>query len=190
MVKKKEEPMNRIVKDFVANVGFRSKVSHSMIRRACSGLVTAVIALAVSFSSPTDVGAAKLACKPDVKVKNKESRAIKVLRFGYKADGEDRAEGLDNKKLAPGEEETWKTQKLQHVAEGNPILEIRIEYRRDTSGDGKGISDPWGKATWTEWYPQTGDCTDGRDYQVEVGVPPTSTSSSTGGGTGAIPSSR
>ena len=182
--------MNRVAKESVSCHHIRSQVSRSMNVRLCSGLITAVVTLVMSFGFAPNAGAATLACKPDVKVKNKESRAIKVLRFGYRdANGKDQTEGLDNRKLAPEEEETWKSQKLQHIAEGNPISEIRIEYRRDTSGEGKGSSDPWGKATWTDWYPQTGDCTDSKDYKVEVGVQPTNTSSSTGG-TGAVPSAR
>lgn len=151
--------------------------------RVCRGLSAAVIAVPLVAGIGSMADAAKLACKPDVQVTNGKTKAIKVLRFGYKdADGKDRTEGLDNKKLASGEEETWKNQKLQHVAEGNPISDIRIEYRDDTSGEGK-PSDPWGPAKWTAWYTQTGDCTDSRVYKVEVGASATGSSTTQGSST-------
>jgi len=131
------------------------------------------VALALSFGTTSQVNAAKLACKPDIKVKNEKPWAIKVLSIDYKHKVNENAkeeidkEGLANKKLSRNETEEWKNQKLQHVAEGNPITAIRVEYRDDTSGKGK-PSDPWGEARKTVFYTQTGNCTNSTTYTITV----------------------
>ena len=146
------------------------------------GFLAMIVALAMSFSFISNVAAAKLACKPDVKVTNDKSRAVKVLKFGYKdRDGKDRTEGLANKVLEPGETETWKNQKLQHIAEGTVSSKIRVEYKDDTSGKKK-PSDPWGKAQWTAWVDQTDACNDSNPYKLTIGGEPSTTGSSTTGG--------
>ncbi|MDH5348685.1 MAG: hypothetical protein OEY60_14615 [Nitrospira sp.] len=125
------------------------------------------VALALSFGTASQASAAKLACKPDIKVKNEKPWAIKVLSIDYKHDnGEIDTEGLANKKLSRNETEEWKNQKLQHVAAGNPITGIRVEYRDNTSGQGK-PRDPWGAARKTVFYGQSGDCTNSTTYTIE-----------------------
>ena len=47
---------------------------------------------------------------------------------------------------------------------------IRIEYRNDTSGEGKIISDPWGPAVKTIWFTTEveGDCKNDRTYELRI----------------------
>lgn len=169
--------MTTLIQESMTNLQSGSDVGHSARARVHRGLVTAAVACALSFGLVPNIGAAKLACKPDLYVKNEKSRAIKVIAFEYKVEeknqeGEmekkDYREGLANKKLAPGETEDWPSQKLQNVAEFNPVLAIRVEYRNDTSGEKK-RSDPWGPKYWSKWrYFRIGDCENGRDYEVTV----------------------
>jgi hypothetical protein len=133
-------------------------------RRALFGFAAV---FAASFAVVPAANAAKLACNPTVEVVNKKPIAIKVLSFHYVAGGEKRHEGLANRKLAPGEKEQWKNQKLQHVAEDNPITSAWVEYREDTSGKSN-PSDPWGSRQESHHDTHTGDCKDGRTYTLVV----------------------
>ena len=161
--------MNTFTKESGVNVHCCSAGGHPAGARMSSVLFAMAVVVAVSFGIAPDTGAANLACKPDIEVTNLNDKAIKVLRFQYKdGGGGNHTEGLGNKKLSPGETETWKSQKLQDVAEGNRIQEIRVEYRNDASGQSEPISDPWGPAEWTAWFPQTGDCKDYTDYHIKV----------------------
>jgi len=142
-------------------------------RRAGRALVAAAATLAASLAmvlaAPSSAGAKSLACNIKLLVKNGKARAIKVTRFAYKdAGGKDYNEGLANKKLSPGEEEHWDNQRLENVAEGNQVAAIRVEYEDDTSGEGGWPGSPWGKAKWSTWVSQSGDCKDDRAYTFEV----------------------
>lgn len=123
-------------------------------------LVTLAIA---AFGSTTF--AANLHCRPDVKVVNEKPASIKVLKFKYKVNGDSHTEGLNNRKIAAnGDDDTWKSQRLNHVAEGIAITDIAVEYKNDNSGAGDG----YGPAVSTSWFTQTGTCDNGRTYTVTV----------------------
>lgn len=124
-------------------------------------LVTLVIA---TFGGTTF--AANLHCRPDVKVVNEKPASIKVLKFKYKVNGgEPESEGLNNRKIgANGDDETWKSQRLNHAAEGIAITDIAVEFKNDNSGAGDG----YGPAVSTTWLTQTGTCNNNRTYTVTV----------------------
>lgn len=144
-------------------------LGHQVHARVFRGAVMAILGLALSFGVVANAGAANLACKPSFEITNGKDTAVKVLALYYTdGNGSDYKEGLDNKKLSGGEKETWKSVKLQHMAEGNPIGSIRVEYRNDTSGQGA-PSSPWGEAVKTVWFKQDGtDCTDGKTYEITI----------------------
>jgi hypothetical protein len=129
---------------------------------AISRTLIAVAALGVC-SSPAF--AAKLACKPDVKVVNEKQASIKVLKFNYMVGSDDFTESLNNRKIgANGDHETWKSQKLGHAAKGIAISKIAVEFKNDNSGEGDG----YGKPTTTGWITQTGTCDNDRTYTITV----------------------
>ena len=148
------------------NASIHTARTRTVARRAHrGGIILATLALLAA----TNAGAASLACKPDIKFKNLRATALKVVQFGYKdEDGDVHSEGLANKKLARDEDHTWNNQKLQHVAEGNPVTAIRFRLRDDTSGQSS-PSSPWGNRYWTMWYTRSGDCTDSTTYYHEHG---------------------
>ena len=80
-------------------------------------------------------------------------------------------ERLDNKKLSGGEPDDWKSVRLQHAAIHDPISRFRIEYRNDTSGQGK-PSSPWGEVKQTVYLDNNGegygDCRDDKTYNLVV----------------------
>ncbi|MFY9269211.1 MAG: hypothetical protein WAO55_05600 [Candidatus Manganitrophaceae bacterium] len=147
-----------------------AKTPHSVRSRAWRGAMIAAVGVFVSLGMAGSVGAAGLACNANFSIKNEKNEAVKVLSLIYKVDGKDHTEGLSNKKLAPGEDHTWKNQSLGKLAEGNAMEMIRIEYQNDTSGEGKLLSDPWGPAVKTIWFRSEveGDCTKGRTYTLKI----------------------
>ncbi len=137
---------------------------HGRMRR---GLVMAAVGLVVSLGVAANASADRLACKVDFELTNEKPKAIKVVSIIYETGGKEFTEGLDNKKLSSGEMDEWKTVTLQHVAANNPITRFRIEYRNDTSGQGK-PSSPWGPVVKTVYIKADGDCFDGRTYKLAV----------------------
>jgi hypothetical protein len=133
-------------------------------------LAAVAAALTVSFGAASQAGAAGLECKADIVAENKKDISIKVLRFEYEVLGKTYTEPLANKRLAPGERETWPTQKLAHAANGNLITTTRLEYKDDTSGTGSPIGDPYGPPKWSDYHPHTPTyvCFNGRDYYISV----------------------
>jgi hypothetical protein len=136
-------------------------------------LAAVAAALTVSFGAASQAGAADLNCEPDVVVENKKDISIKVLRFAYTVLNKSEpyyVESLANKRLAPGERETWPTQKLKEAADGNVITHTWVEYKPDTSGVGSPIGDPYGPADWSDDHTHslTYACFKGRDYYVSV----------------------
>jgi hypothetical protein len=130
-------------------------------------LAAVVAALVVSFGSASQAGAN---CAADVVVENKKPLAIKVLRFEYRVGGKTFTEPLANKRLAKGERETWRTQNLGHVNDGQVITTTRVEFKEDTSGVGSPIGDPYGPPKWSDYHDHSSTyiCFDGRDYYVSV----------------------
>src|SRR5262245_52323516 len=108
---------------------------HAMFKQSVRSALFGVAAVfATSLAIAPAAHANKLACDATLEVINKKPTAIKVLSFHYVAGRKEQNEGLANRKLAPGEKEEWKNQKLQNVATGNPITSAWVEYRDDTSG--------------------------------------------------------
>jgi hypothetical protein len=130
-------------------------------------LAAVAAALVVSLGSASQASAE---CAADVVVENKKPRAIKVLRFEYTVGSKTFTEPLANKRLAVGERETWRTQNLAHVNDGQVITTTRVEFKEDTSGKGSPIGDPYGPAKWSDYHDHspTYICFDGRDYYVSV----------------------
>lgn len=146
-------------------------LDHAVYGRMRRSLVMAAVGLVVSFGVAANASAQSLACKVDFKLTNEKSTAIKVVSIIYETDEKEFTEGLDNKKLSSGETDTWKTVKLQNVAAGNPITRFRIQYRNDTSGQGK-PSSPWGPVVKTVYLDNNGegygDCFNDRTYELAV----------------------
>jgi hypothetical protein len=126
------------------------------------GLCAFVAALALPFGAPPQAAANDLACPADIFVMNRKGASIKVLKFEYTVRGKTYTEGLDNKRLAPGEEEEWHSVKLQHAAIGNVISSTRVEFKDDNSGAGDGYGPP----RWSAPHPHTDsyECIKGRNY--------------------------
>lgn len=148
----------------IDNVSGRSIMTISKITRRLR-LSAISAALAVSFGAATPpVFAGKLSCKADIFVKNRKAASIKVLRFQYIPEGKTdwETEALDNKRLAPNEEEEWHSVNLQNVASGVAIMKTRVEFKDDNSGAGDG----YGPAKWSGVQEHTSGykCLDGRNY--------------------------
>ena len=124
-----------------------------------------VLALCLGATSPA---LAVPACKIDVFVKNEQSASIKVLRFKYwvKDKPGDHFESLSNKRLAPGETAEWPNQALRQAGEGNLITNTWVEYKRDTSGVGSPIGDPYGPPEWSKPFAHSSTyvCLNDRNY--------------------------
>ena len=139
-----------------------------LIRRHPLAALTA--ALAVSFAAVSQADAAGLACKPDIYVKNRKAASIKVLKLEYMVEGDSKphAEALDNKRLAPNEENDWSRVTLGKAAVNNWITQTRVQFKNDNSGAGDG----YGPAKWSDWYPHTEGykCQDGRNYAHYIDV--------------------
>lgn len=142
---------------------------HSVPSRMWHGATIAAVGMALSLSMVGNVGAAGLACDANFKITNEKSKAVKVLSLIYQVEGKEHTEGLSNRKLSSGEDHTWKKQSLGKLAEHNAMEKIRVEYRNDTSGEGK-ISDPWGPSVKTIWFTTevAGDCTKDRTYELRI----------------------
>ena len=142
---------------------------HSVVCRVWQGATIAAVGVVISLSMAVNAGAGGLACDANFKITNEKSKAVKVLSLIYQVEGKEHTEGLSNRKLSSGEEHTWKKQSLGKLAEHNAMEKIRIEYRNDTSGEGK-ISDPWGPAVKTIWFTTevAGDCTNDRTYELRI----------------------
>jgi hypothetical protein len=127
-------------------------------------LAALAAALAVSFGAVSQAGAAGLACKPDIYVKNRKPASIKVLKLEYMVEGDPRRypEALDNKRLAPGEEDHWSRVKLGEAAVNIWITQTRVQFKNDNSGAGDGYGPP----KWSDWHTHTEGykCQDGRNY--------------------------
>ena len=130
-------------------------------RRRCA-LSALAAALTVSFGAVAPSRADDLSCHGDIFVMNRKGASIKVLRFEYTVNGKTYTEALDNKRLAPQEEQEWHNVKLQHVAEGVLIRSTRVEIKDDTSGAGDG----YGPAHWSVPHPHSSTyvCVAGRNY--------------------------
>lgn len=165
----KEKAMNKYKKQYAPSVEPNIRHHHFVHGRMCRGLVMAAVGLVVSFGVAANASADSLKCKVDFKLTNEKSTAVKVVSIIYEADQKEHTEGLDNKKLSAGEMDIWKTVTLQEVAAGNPITRFRIQYRNDTSGQGK-PSSPWGPVVKTVYLKPVngGDCFDGRVYELAV----------------------
>lgn len=164
----KEQLMSNRNAYSIATVESHSNVRHPARDHVFHRLIMATVWFVASFGIAAHVDAAKVDCKPDLEITNGKAKAVKVLSLVYTdSGGNEFNEGLDNKKLSPGETEQWKSVKLQHVYEDNAITKIRIEYRNDTSGEKK-PSDPWGPAVKTIWFDQSGVCKDSRTYKITI----------------------
>jgi hypothetical protein len=163
--------MNMFAKSLQTTVDSQVRAGRGGTRkiRLSAGLAAAV-ALSLQLGFAPDAGAKDLTCHKDITVIDNKPTAVKVLRFMYKTDSAQKDfyyEGLANKKLSHGESHTWKNQKLGDVASGNPITEVGVEYRDDTSGQ-KNPSDPWGPVR-TKTIPAHDDCnTGGAPYKVTI----------------------
>lgn len=140
-----------------------------MIRRMPRAtLVLASMALSI-VAAQQPAHANDVFCKPNIKVNNNKSIAIKVLRLEYTVNGKAETEGLANKVLARNtsgtdDEYTWKSQKLQHAGEGVAIPSTRIEYKEDNSGSGDGF----GPAKWSKSHAHSGTCQDSDTYSHTI----------------------
>lgn len=161
--------MNSYHWNSLSNTKSGATAPHFVRSLVFQGVVMAAVGAVISLAMAGNIGAAGLACKPNFKITNNKSRAVKVLSLIYQAGGNDHTEGLSNRKLAPGEDHTWNNQSLGKLAENNAMEKIRIEYRNDTSGEGK-ISSPWGPAEKTIWFTEevAGDCTNDRTYELRI----------------------
>ena len=151
-----------------------SNLDHPGQGRMRRGLVLAAVGLVVSFGVAANAGAADTDCTVNLHITNGKSTAIKVVSIVYdphRKGGKEETERLDNKKLSGGESDDWKTVRLQHAAIHDPIARFRIEYRNDTSGQGK-PSSPWGEVKQTVYLDNNGegygDCRDGKTYNLVV----------------------
>lgn len=110
-----------------------SNTLHSVRNRAWRDAAMAAVGVVVSFSMAGSIGASGLACKPNFKITNDKSKAVKVLSLIYQVEGKDFTEGLSNRKLSSGEESMWKTQSLGKLAEHNAMEKIsdRISKRHE-----------------------------------------------------------
>lgn len=165
----KENIMNSYYSNSTSHTVSSATTPNSVRSRGWQGAVIAAVGVVVSLGMAGNIGAAGLAYKPDFKITNDKSKAVKVLSLIYQVAGKEHTEGLSNRKLASEEESVWRTQSLGKLAEGNAMEKIRIEYRNDTSGEGK-ISDPWGPAVKTIWFTAevAGDCTNDRTYGLRI----------------------
>lgn len=123
-------------------------------------LATLAAALAVSFGAASPAVAARIECKPTIKVENKKPASIKVLKLEYTVLGKAHDEGLDNKRLAAGEEDEWRSVRLQDAAIGNVISATRVQFKNDNSGAGDG----YGPAVWSKSFPHSFNCGDNHNY--------------------------
>jgi hypothetical protein len=133
----------------------------------CATIAAVGVVISLNMAGNADAGG--LACDANFKITNEKSKAVKVLSLIYQVEGKEHTEGLNNRKLSSGEDHTWKKQSLGKLAEHNAMEKIRIEYRNDTSGEGK-ISAPWGPAVKTTWFTTevAGDCTNDRTYELRI----------------------
>ncbi len=161
--------LNKVNVNKTSFISFETSYLPSTSILAPGSLATGIIVFLVLLVIVFDVSAANLECEPVLKVTNFKHKSIKVLKMKYRGDSdmEYKVEGLANKVLAPNETETWASLVLEHVASGNPIKDILIKYKDDTSGENK-PSSPWGPAKWTTPIPQTGDCTNNRIYSLKI----------------------
>ena len=133
-------------------------------------LAAVAAALTVLFGAASPAVADGLHCTPDVFVKNRKGASIKVLKFAYQRKGEEpKVESLVNKRLAPGEQERWPSQRLSDAAPDHYIVQTAVQYKNDNSGAGDG----YGPAVWSEWHPhtETYTCQAGRNYAhfIDIG---------------------
>lgn len=161
--------MNSYYSHSASNMESGASTSCPVRNRAWRGFGIAAIGIIVSLSRAGNVGAGGLACDANFKIMNEKSKAVKVLSLIYQVEGKEHTEGLSNRKLSSGEDHTWKNQSLGKLAAHNAMEKIRIEYRNDTSGEGK-ISSPWGPAVKTIWFTEevAGDCTNNRTYELRI----------------------
>ena len=161
--------MNSHYSNSTSNTKSGAIAPHSVPSRVWQGATIAAVGIIVSLSMAGNVGAGGLACDANFKITNEKSKAVKVLSLIYQVEGKEHTEGLSNRKLSSGEDHTWKNQSLGKLAEHNAMDKIRIEYRNDTSGEGK-ISSPWGPAVKTVWFTTevAGDCTNDRTYELRI----------------------
>lgn len=128
--------------------------------------IAAAAVLGLAASAPA--GAADVHCHPGVYVKNGKPASIKVTRFLYKTKVGGNTvfdEGLADKKLAAdGEQHTWKSQKLNHAAEGVVVSATAIEYKNDNSGAGDG----YGKKVTSRWITHDDACNDKTTYSHTI----------------------
>ena len=169
MAIRKEKAMNSYYSHSASNIESGAGTPRPVRSRASQALGMAAVGIIVSLGMAGNVGAGGLACDANFKITNEKSKAVKVLSLIYQVEGKEHTEGLSNRKLSSGEDHTWKNQSLGKLAEHNAMEKIRIEYRNDTSGEGK-ISSPWGPAVKTIWFTEeiAGDCTNNRTYELRI----------------------
>ncbi|MCU0552792.1 MAG: hypothetical protein MUC48_25970, partial [Leptolyngbya sp. Prado105] len=154
-------------------IRFNHFMKHSSRRCAIGALAAGLASMsaAVLFGAPSPAIANPLRCNPDLIVENGRDTAIKVTKVEYTVKDKTGTftDGITNKRLAPDEEEEWKTVSLRDVANGNVITGIRYEFKPDTSGTGGGpISDPWGSPRWSDWQGHAANCADGLNYPHRI----------------------
>lgn len=161
--------MNSYYSNSTSNTKSGSIARPSVVCHVWQGAIIAAGGVVLSLSMAGNAGAGGLGCDANFKITNEKSKAVKVLSLIYQVKGKEHTEGLSNRKLSSGEEHTWKNQSLGKLAEHNAMEKIRIEYRNDTSGEGK-ISSPWGPAEKTIWFTEevAGDCTNDRTYDLRI----------------------
>jgi hypothetical protein len=144
-----------------------NRVFPTTSRRVFASLALASAALCGGLPHASAAG---LACQPSIFVNNNKAIAVKVLKVAYRVNnGAWKEEGLDNKTLARNEsgtddEHTWRSQKLQDIAEGLPLTEITIQYKEDNSGGGDGFGPPG----WSTPSSHSGTCQDSDTYHHTI----------------------